>query len=333
MQSNKQIIDGSFEISYVERTGSTNADLVGLAKRENNLRAEDTGSSAIAKNPLLARVLVADYQTAGRGRKNRSWHSEPKASLLASLLIYPPFLQEAAQLSEQAQLSRQAQLSEQAQQGLYFLNASLALSALSACEELSGVTPQIKWPNDLVIQENLVIQEKSESEARSRKENKGKNKSGQKTQYKKLAGILSEITNNALIMGIGINLKTPKLPSASAQQANQLQPVGLNEMAGAPIDRNLLLEKMLVNFKSRYLSLEANGFQSSALMPALIQEVSSHSAILGKQVMVVVAGEEEVDRKIKIEGKAAGFTHYGQLILKTPKGEKILSEGDVASLR
>ena len=34
-------------------------------------------------------VLVADHQTAGRGRLDRSWHAPPGASLLVSVLLRP----------------------------------------------------------------------------------------------------------------------------------------------------------------------------------------------------------------------------------------------------
>ena len=66
------------EVEWVERTGSTNADL-----RE---RAEQGSPEGI--------VLVADYQTQGRGRRDRKWESPPKASLLVSLLLRPKCLPE-----------------------------------------------------------------------------------------------------------------------------------------------------------------------------------------------------------------------------------------------
>src|SRR4051794_36823048 len=56
------------DIEVIAETGSTNADLL---SRLDSLQA-----------PLL---LVAERQTAGRGRAGRSWHSEPGATLTFSL--------------------------------------------------------------------------------------------------------------------------------------------------------------------------------------------------------------------------------------------------------
>ena len=58
-------------IQVVNQTGSTNADLLAAAR---------SGAAA-------GTVLVAEEQTAGRGRLDRSWQSEPGASLTFSVLL------------------------------------------------------------------------------------------------------------------------------------------------------------------------------------------------------------------------------------------------------
>ncbi len=63
----------AFETLRVEETGSTNADLL------------DWVRCAPAGTALEPRLLVADRQTAGRGRRGRTWHSAPGASLTFSL--------------------------------------------------------------------------------------------------------------------------------------------------------------------------------------------------------------------------------------------------------
>jgi len=60
-----------FDVHYVEETGSTNADLLALARG---------GAPA-------GTVLRAGYQTAGRGRLGRTWEAPPDSSLLASVLL------------------------------------------------------------------------------------------------------------------------------------------------------------------------------------------------------------------------------------------------------
>ena len=60
-------------VDVVARTGSTNADLLAAAR---------SGATAGA-------VLIAEEQTAGRGRLDRSWHSQAGAALTFSVLLRP----------------------------------------------------------------------------------------------------------------------------------------------------------------------------------------------------------------------------------------------------
>lgn len=74
-------------------------------------------------------VILADHQTAGRGRLGRSWESPRGASLLCSIMI--------------AEDEAQVRSGE-----LMLMSAVAARDAVVRCTELN---PQIKWPNDLVI--------------------------------------------------------------------------------------------------------------------------------------------------------------------------------------
>src|SRR3954470_24844013 len=62
------------DVRWVAETGSTNADALALAR--------EGAAEGI--------VLVADHQTAGRGRQGRSWVAPPGASLLTTVLLRPP---------------------------------------------------------------------------------------------------------------------------------------------------------------------------------------------------------------------------------------------------
>ena len=73
-------------------------------------------------------VVVADHQTAGRGRRGRRWDAPPGSSLLASVLLRPPVAPWRAHVVAMA----------------------VALAATDACHEVAGVRPALKWPNDLV---------------------------------------------------------------------------------------------------------------------------------------------------------------------------------------
>ncbi len=74
-------------------------------------------------------VVVADQQTAGRGRLDRTWESPPGANLLASVLLRPQC--EAADV--------------------HLCTEAVALAAADACREVTGVEPVLKWPNDLLV--------------------------------------------------------------------------------------------------------------------------------------------------------------------------------------
>jgi BirA family biotin operon repressor/biotin-[acetyl-CoA-carboxylase] ligase len=76
-------------------------------------------------------VVVADYQSAGRGRFDRHWESPPGKSLLVSVLLRP---------SEQQLPSSRRHLAL----------AAVSLALMKAVREVAGVEAQLKWPNDLV---------------------------------------------------------------------------------------------------------------------------------------------------------------------------------------
>jgi BirA family biotin operon repressor/biotin-[acetyl-CoA-carboxylase] ligase len=73
-------------------------------------------------------LVVADHQTAGRGRLDRKWFSPPGSSLLFSVILRPSIVVEDL--------------------GLLNLAASAALCGAVAEE---GLEPRVKWPNDVVL--------------------------------------------------------------------------------------------------------------------------------------------------------------------------------------
>ncbi len=73
-------------------------------------------------------LVVADEQTAGRGRLDRTWWAPPGAGLLMSLLLRPPLS------------ARQAGQ----------LPMCLGLAAVEAIAQVAGVQVTLKWPNDIV---------------------------------------------------------------------------------------------------------------------------------------------------------------------------------------
>jgi len=81
--------------------------------------------------PNLSLVL-ADSQTAGRGRAGRSWVTKPGKALAFSLILYP----------EQA-LIKADQIEK--------LSGLGSLAVAEALKENLGLNPEIKWPNDVLL--------------------------------------------------------------------------------------------------------------------------------------------------------------------------------------
>ena len=118
----------------------------------------DEAWSALRGNADDGLVVIAEYQSAGRGRRGRVWHSPRGASLMCSVALLDP-------------------------NSLLIGHQLSLLTAVAACEGVSsytGLTPTIKWPNDLMV------------------------------GNKKLGGILVEAKSidnmtKAYVIGIGIN--------------------------------------------------------------------------------------------------------------------------------
>jgi BirA family biotin operon repressor/biotin-[acetyl-CoA-carboxylase] ligase len=143
-------------------------------------------------------VAVAAYQTAGRGRQGRVWHSPPHASLLASVLLRPAHLPDDRR---------------------HLATAAVALAAASACEEVAGFRPGLKWPNDLVVGDG------------------------------KLAGVLAEVDGDAIVVGLGLNLNWPpdQLPEGA---------VAVNGVCGRPVDASRVLVSLLAHLERRCRQLD-----------------------------------------------------------------------------
>jgi BirA family biotin operon repressor/biotin-[acetyl-CoA-carboxylase] ligase len=103
-----------WRITRLDETDSTNRVVLDLARG-----GEPEGA-----------VVVADHQTAGRGRLGRSWQAPPGASLLVTVLLRPTIAVADAHL----------------------VTIAAALAAADACAAVAGVRPVLKWPNDLVVE-------------------------------------------------------------------------------------------------------------------------------------------------------------------------------------
>ena len=100
-------------VDVVAQTGSTNADLLAAA------RAGVTAGT----------VLIAEEQTAGRGRLDRSWHSQAGAALTFSVLLRPAGVPPASR---------------------GWLPLLTGVAVASALQAATGIDVSLKWPNDVL---------------------------------------------------------------------------------------------------------------------------------------------------------------------------------------
>ena len=99
------------KVWYLASTGST---------------MEDAAREAQGGEPEGA-VIVAEEQTAGRGRMGRSWVSPPGVNLYVTIILRPSLGH------------------------LRYLAVIAPLAVCQAIEETTGLFPRIKWPNDVLI--------------------------------------------------------------------------------------------------------------------------------------------------------------------------------------
>ena len=119
-------------------------------------------------------VFVAEEQTAGRGRGAHQWESAPSAGIYCSVVLRPVLPPSEALV----------------------ISLAAGLAVHSAVQQIdSGVVPDLKWPNDLMI------------------------------AGKKFCGILTEMNAEAtrvrhIVVGIGINVNQTKFSGRTAAHRN-----------------------------------------------------------------------------------------------------------------
>jgi BirA family biotin operon repressor/biotin-[acetyl-CoA-carboxylase] ligase len=196
-----------------------------------------TGSTSDVARELAAghapegTLVVADEQTAGRGRMGRRWEAPPRTSLLMSVIFRPRIPADQ----------------------IYRLVMVCGLAVAEACEDVTGVTVAVKWPNDLLI------------------------------GGRKVAGILPEsaFTGESLswvVVGMGINVNQVFEKDAPlAETATSLRVV-----IGGGVDRAALLAKIMARM---------NHWNACLGDDALDQAWQGRCLTIGQRVRIQLPGE------------------------------------------
>jgi BirA family transcriptional regulator, biotin operon repressor / biotin---[acetyl-CoA-carboxylase] ligase len=193
------------KIHFSPSTGSTNTDAV---------------QAALAGAPHGS-IFLADEQTAGRGRGDHAWQSNAGQGLYVSVLIRPAL-----------PLVR-----------LALLPFAAGLASAQAIQQASGISADLRWPNDLLI---------------------GPRKAG---------GILveSKIKSGSIafaVVGIGINVHQRAFPLDLTTPATSLDLAG-----GRYISRQALLVVLLKSLEREVLLLAEP--DADTRIPARVQQAST----------------------------------------------------------
>jgi BirA family biotin operon repressor/biotin-[acetyl-CoA-carboxylase] ligase len=169
-------------------------------------------------------TAATDHQTGGRGRMGRLWTAPPASSVLVSVMLHPPPERHLPELSLVA-----------------------ALAAAEAVEGATGLTAQIKWPNDVML------------------------------NRRKVAGILSELSDGTVVVGIGINVNQTRdeLPLDTPTEAGSLR-----TLTGNSYDRAVLLGSLLFRLERIY-----DGWRHGGLAD-LYGEIGARDFLRGRRITV-----------------------------------------------
>ena len=145
-------------------------------------------------------LVLAEFHTQGKGRRGRNWFSPLGTSVYMSLLLKPEL--------DPSKVS--------------MLTLVQALAVSRGIEDTCGIAPQIKWPNDILVNE------------------------------KKICGILTELRMekngiNSVIIGTGINLNQTEFPSAIGDIASSLK-----KETGRTISREEVIGNIMIRFEYYY---------------------------------------------------------------------------------
>lgn len=171
-----------------------------------NQRAQELGE----QGALEGSVVIAETQTAGRGRMGRSWSSPAGVNLYTSILLRPQLLPlQASQLT--------------------FMSA---VAVARSIEAVAGVSVNVKWPNDILL------------------------------NGKKVAGLLNEISAEMegihyVVLGIGVNLnmRADQFPADLRYPATSLLLA-----TGKAVDRVAFAQQLYHQLDGLYRLLNSSGF-------------------------------------------------------------------------
>ncbi len=227
----------------------------------------DEAMRRASQGATMPLAVISREQTKGRGRLGRSWLSEPNGNLYLSFASSP----------------------EVPPDRLPTITPWVGVNLCSMLADTTGVSPAVKWPNDLLL------------------------------AGRKVGGILTEARLDAdrirdLVIGCGLNLKPPAQGwiDELAERA-----VALEEVAKHPIDINTFAAQLI----TRLLKTCAD-FQSGQFGDRLAELWHRYDALRDRKITLLHGNEE-------IQGVGHGIDHSGCLLLQVGGETRSFHAGEV----
>jgi BirA family transcriptional regulator, biotin operon repressor / biotin---[acetyl-CoA-carboxylase] ligase len=220
----------------------------------------ESSQRLLAETAEEGAVAACDEQTEGRGRLGRGWTAPSGTALLMSVALRPPSERRPAELSLVG-----------------------GVAAALTVERATGLSAQIKWPNDVMI------------------------------NRRKVAGVLAEMRDETVVLGIGLNVNQTRdeLPSDTKVPATSLRIVD-----AVVRDRAALLADLIAEIERNYKLWAAGGLN------ALYEELGSRDFLRARRVRV--DGED---------GLATGIARDGRLEIAVDGNRRLVESGDVEYVR
>ncbi len=225
-------------------------------------------------------VVLAERQSAGRGRHGRRWFSPSGKNLYGSILLLP------------------TRGTEFQQPSLSILPLLIGVAIRQTLEDKTRLSPTLKWPNDILLQD------------------------------KKVAGVLCEqrrlsSQQSCLVIGFGVNINMDQtdFPEELRGLATSLAIV-----AGRPLERNALIAHLLDTIELQWIHYQQNPTRPN------LETYRQHCTTLGSLVRVETTPGEWVEGEVvKIDDE--GSLHLQPNQTHTPKSPLIIRSGEIFHLR
>jgi BirA family transcriptional regulator, biotin operon repressor / biotin---[acetyl-CoA-carboxylase] ligase len=213
-------------------------------------------------------LVVADEQTAGRGRLDRKWFTPPGTALAFSLILRPT-------AAERPHLSRM-----------------VGLAALSVADSLlaRGLSPQIKWPNDILLNE------------------------------RKVAGILIESVwsgegLDCIVIGMGVNILKGAVPDPDMLL---FPATSLENALGYPVERAEVLHDILAALIVLRPQLNTNEFMAKweRLLAYRDRQVQVERGVEGSVIGNVSGLEKDGSLRLRDQDGKSLTVQFGDVRLR-----------------